>query len=249
MFQRGSRYYKLPLISQPDENGVPVSSVALRPFEPAQGAFQHTVNGNDRLDLLAFRYYNDPVRWWNIADGNPDFPFPPDLIDTYPVRTEEIAVEPADYLERKENLAIVLAGLGPLFRNSESLAQATFTLEYTVANTRALAIAQIQQAGFRLLSSHAWQAGAATREAFTFSDLSISESWKNLLDSLASLAGVRDVASIAAAERFRIVYLETQVAPEVIAGRIALAGFVQNYLASQTIGRLGAQILIPQSQG
>jgi len=136
MFQRDSRYYNLPLISQPDSSGVPTNAVTLRPFTPAPGTFQHTVNGDDRLDLLAFRYYNDPIRWWRIADGNPDTPFPADLVDTAPVRIEEIAVRPLDYLTRKENLAVLLAGMGPLFRNHETLSEASFTVEYTVA-TRA----------------------------------------------------------------------------------------------------------------
>jgi len=30
----------------------------------------HQVIQGDRLDLLAFRYYGDPTKWWIIADAN-----------------------------------------------------------------------------------------------------------------------------------------------------------------------------------
>jgi nucleoid-associated protein YgaU len=40
---------------------------AARKTETAQ---VHMVIQGDRLDLLAFRYYGDPTKWWIIADAN-----------------------------------------------------------------------------------------------------------------------------------------------------------------------------------
>jgi len=77
----------------------------------------------------------------------------------------------------------------------------------------------------------------------------VTQAWHNLLDGLGSLAGTRQVVSIAPAERFRIVYIETQLTPAVIQNRISLSGFVANPLASTRIERLGTAIVIPQNQG
>lgn len=32
----------------------------------------HLMSANDRIDSLAFQYYNDATRWWQIADANPE---------------------------------------------------------------------------------------------------------------------------------------------------------------------------------
>jgi hypothetical protein len=249
MFLQGSRYRNLPLISLPDASGVPTNSVIVRPANPAQGSFQHTVNSEDRLDLLAYKYYADSSRWWMISDGNPQADFPTDLLDNYPIRIDEIAVLPQDYLLRKENLASVLSGFGPLFRNHEEIWQATFTVEYPAATARAQIVAQIRKARFRILSSHSWPSGASVRESFTFTDPSVTLLWNNLLGALGQTPGVLDIASVRAGELFRLRYLETQLTPETIQNRIALAGFVYQPLASRRVEPLGTQILISDLQG
>lgn len=43
-------------------------------------AGQHQVDGDDRLDLLAQRYFSDPLQYWRIADANPSTA-PEDLLD------------------------------------------------------------------------------------------------------------------------------------------------------------------------
>jgi nucleoid-associated protein YgaU len=43
-------------------------------------AAQHRVGGDDRLDLLAHRYYSDPHQYWRIADANPS-DSPEDLLE------------------------------------------------------------------------------------------------------------------------------------------------------------------------
>jgi hypothetical protein len=36
----------------------------------------HRVRPGDRLDLLAFRFYDDPHQYWRLADANPDCELP-----------------------------------------------------------------------------------------------------------------------------------------------------------------------------
>lgn len=43
----------------------------------------YTAKDGDSFDLLATKYMNDPMRWWEIADLNPHVPFP----DTIPLGT------------------------------------------------------------------------------------------------------------------------------------------------------------------
>jgi nucleoid-associated protein YgaU len=41
---------------------------------------EHELRVGDRLDSLAESFYGDPRLWWVIAQANPDFLFPADLI-------------------------------------------------------------------------------------------------------------------------------------------------------------------------
>lgn len=43
-------------------------------------ALQHRVVAGDRLDLLAARYFGDPLQYWRIADANPA-PTPDELLE------------------------------------------------------------------------------------------------------------------------------------------------------------------------
>ncbi len=46
----------------------------IRPREigSATGVLEHVVKEDERLDLLALYYYNDPRKWWRILDANPE---------------------------------------------------------------------------------------------------------------------------------------------------------------------------------
>ena len=80
MFSKISRYRKLEDVVVPDSSGRLAASKALRLIPKVDGEFLHTVEENDRLDHLAFKYYKQPRKWWRICDANPDFPFPPALL-------------------------------------------------------------------------------------------------------------------------------------------------------------------------
>lgn len=41
-------------------------------FAPVPAAaLSHRVEAGDRLDLLAYRYFGDPLQYWRIVDANP----------------------------------------------------------------------------------------------------------------------------------------------------------------------------------
>lgn len=72
MFLENSRYYNLKTIVVKTPEGLQVKAVTLRRL-PSFGAADvqpAIVKEGDRLDLMAFRKYNDPTRFWHIADAN-----------------------------------------------------------------------------------------------------------------------------------------------------------------------------------
>ncbi len=81
MFFKGSRYKNLPDVVTTDANGQAARSKTLRRIPDTPGTFLHTVSQTDRLELLAYKYYGDPQKWWLICDANPDIALPTDLLD------------------------------------------------------------------------------------------------------------------------------------------------------------------------
>src|SRR6266542_2938191 len=70
MFAKGSRYRNLPESSPVDADGERKRGKQLRLIAQPESQFLHAVQEKDRLDLLAYKYYGDPTRWWQIADAN-----------------------------------------------------------------------------------------------------------------------------------------------------------------------------------
>jgi len=60
VFSASSRY-------ELDEGGITSSRI---PQEEVQYVL-HVVKGGDTVENLAYRLYGDPMRWWEIADLNP----------------------------------------------------------------------------------------------------------------------------------------------------------------------------------
>lgn len=81
MIHQGSRYRRQDAYetTDPERSESPIAGV--RPHEPDQLEVrrQHMVTSADRLDLLAWRYYGDPMKYWLICDAN-DVIFPEDLL-------------------------------------------------------------------------------------------------------------------------------------------------------------------------
>jgi hypothetical protein len=90
MFSKISRYRKLPDVVSIDPKGRALESKSLRLLPAVSGSFRHTVEASDRLDHLAFKYYNQPRNWWRIADANPAFLCPHELLGQAPWTTSEI---------------------------------------------------------------------------------------------------------------------------------------------------------------
>jgi hypothetical protein len=94
MFAKSSRYRKLPDIVVTDAKGRTVASKTLRLLPAVSGTFLHTVEEVDRLDRLAFTYYQQPRNWWHICDANPEFLAPQALLGTEPIVTTRLPLTP-----------------------------------------------------------------------------------------------------------------------------------------------------------
>lgn len=69
MFASNSRYYNLKSIEVVTREGRTVRAVALRRLPEVAGR-ETVVRDHDRLDILAQRQYDDPTRFWHIADAD-----------------------------------------------------------------------------------------------------------------------------------------------------------------------------------
>jgi len=87
MFTKNSRYYSLEDIVVNNKNNRQINSKSIRQISYVSGSFQHLVDDNDRLDLLASKYYSQPIKWWRICDANPEFKSPLDLLGKSCVKT------------------------------------------------------------------------------------------------------------------------------------------------------------------
>ena len=82
MIFAGSRYERLaraPLLVR-TADGRQHAALGIRFVPPTPAGYRHLVGGDDRLDLLAHRFYGDPERFWRIADGNVEMD-PEDLLE------------------------------------------------------------------------------------------------------------------------------------------------------------------------
>jgi len=65
MIDRRSRYKTTPVVTVDDQ---PLLDLRETPATPAK--LRITPTASDRLDLLAYRYYRDPTRFWRICDAS-----------------------------------------------------------------------------------------------------------------------------------------------------------------------------------
>lgn len=70
MFVKGSRYEAVPDAVYTDPSGREIGYKRLRLIPVAPALQVHTVRREERLDLIAFLYYQDPEQFWRICDGN-----------------------------------------------------------------------------------------------------------------------------------------------------------------------------------
>lgn len=70
MFFKGSRYEKVDDYKFKRSDGSEVSIKQKRKIPDPLGKILHVVQEGDRTDLLAYRYYRDPLKFWKLADAN-----------------------------------------------------------------------------------------------------------------------------------------------------------------------------------
>jgi len=92
MFAKNSRYRTLPEVVSTNARGRKQITKDFRDVAPAAGEFRHVVAGADRLDNVAFKYYDQPTKWWRISDANPDFMSPQALLGMEPIDTARFAL-------------------------------------------------------------------------------------------------------------------------------------------------------------
>lgn len=69
MFLPNSRYAKVATVDTTTSTGETVVALKLRHLTPVSGD-PHTVQGGDRLDLLAHERTGDATQFWHVADAN-----------------------------------------------------------------------------------------------------------------------------------------------------------------------------------
>ena len=264
MFSKSSRYRNLPESSPVNAQNERLRGKELRLIPRTPGRFLHTVRESDRLDLLAFKYYNDPSRWWQIADANTEWQFPTDLLDRHPEVEERLALAPVGFLARVDDLRTKLSEFGEVHRElttffEEAVArnpefiEAALTVVYTPSPaTRVQIIAEINDAGagvypLRFLWAFAWDQAGNTAEAFTFESPSAMAGWRRMIKDLAALPGVLDLQSQITEATVRIVYHGGMLDRQTILSLIAANGF-ETLPASAPLSRAGAQIVIPPNR-
>ena len=69
MFSETSRYYRQKVVDAATKKGLTVKAVTLRRLPSVTGE-STVVKGNDRLDIMAQRRYQNPAMFWHVADAN-----------------------------------------------------------------------------------------------------------------------------------------------------------------------------------
>jgi hypothetical protein len=245
MYSRGSRYRQVPTSVHLTASGERTLSTELRAIPSRSGRFVHTVRERERIDLLAYRYYSDPTRWWQIADANPGQPFPLDLVDRRPYVEEDLPIARASHEQALALLIQDLAAIGPTVRGASDLMSATLTVRH--GGARATAVAAVGARGFRLLSSFGFDDGGPVEE-LVIEDPASKLAWAQLLASVTQLPGLRTVVPMERNAGLRLDYNQAMLTREALLAEISRHGFSPLAGSAQRKERVGAGILIPADQ-
>lgn len=260
MFRKGSRYRILPEFTLPTGSGEYILTKAVRVLaDRPVGRFQHTVQESDRLDLLAFKYYGDPAKWWQISDANPVPSFPTEILDQGPLAQERLVLAYSAFFSRFTGLveALGLLGTVELERNSlfeETVPREPDFVESTVvvvyapsATTRQGVLQEISNRGFRCVRTHSWTAGTNTAEAFTIIDTEAREQWRLMVEGLAGTAGVLEMRSLVTEKIVEVRYNRAMVDRKRILALVQAAGFAL-LPESLQMTPMGTRITVPPNQ-
>jgi len=260
MFSKGSRYRNLPESSVLTAQGERLRGKELRVMKRPLARFQHTVRDGDRLDLLAFKYYGDPARWWQIADANPEFEFPSDMLDRSPVARERLVLRHADFFDRFAALRTALAAFGQVtvgestsFEGDTAPLDLDFIESMVVVtynptpSTRQQIITRINQ-DLHFIDSFAWVNGNPTSEAFRLDDRVAKSQWQAMITSLNTKPGVLEVRSTITEATVEIAYHRTRVSRQEITGIIVGNRYSIEGERSSELLRAGSRIVIPPNE-
>jgi|GEM_PF-580801 len=263
MFIRGSRYRSLPESSPLDAAGERLRGKDLRVIPPPlDWPFRHTVHANDRLDLLSFKYYGEPTKWWQIADANPQEAFPMDLLDRGPMVKERFVLRSSNFETRFRSLVLAVAlfrapgtsvitpqitSFGDAEPAEPSFIQTGLILTYPTAPTTHQEIVNtIESGGFKFLGSFAWSDPPNTVEEFTFIDQTTRDGWRRMVASLTTL-GVIALQSVIFEGILDLVYNNALTARQSIVSAIESQGFALK-TETTTFPAIASKIVIPPNQ-
>jgi nucleoid-associated protein YgaU len=80
MIFKGSRYANLATYVTTDGRGRTVTALKTRFIPATPAGYLYTFTAGDRLDLVAYRFYRNPEKFWLIADANNEMD-PQDLLE------------------------------------------------------------------------------------------------------------------------------------------------------------------------
>jgi hypothetical protein len=245
MFTRGSRYRFVAQSPAFDARGNRSVGKELRQIPSTSGQFLHTVSDQDRLDLLAFKYYGDPTKWWQICDANPEFPVPLDLLDRSPIVEERLGLVDTGNATRFGDLIAALQAMATVRAESNSFLGADITVTFNPANVRQQIVAAASQRGFHVLRSFAWTVAGGIAEAFTLEDVGLKTRWRATLNALRALPGVTELQSWFVEGMLHVVYNGAMVHRADILNTISQQSFAVSPTLSQVVERTGAKIIVP----
>jgi hypothetical protein len=252
MFAKGSRYRNLPQSTTVDALGDYALGANVRLIPATPGQFLHTVRDRDRLDLLGYKYYSDPTRWWQICDANPQFDFPNDALDRSPLADAQLVLVHAGAEARYSALLGALAALGQVTAGAAGLpgdfVACPVIVEYAAPATRAQILAAIAANGFHLLRSFAWADGANTAERFTIEDQAVKKGWQDLMRTLRATPGIIELAADMSSSSVQLTFNTAVIGLAAIQKNIQQFGFDAPPALAETPDRVGGRIVIPPNE-
>jgi hypothetical protein len=248
MFLRGSRYRNLPESSPLDASGQRLRGKHLRVISRSTGRFLHTVQDRDRLDLLAFKFYSDASKWWQICDANPEFAFPNDLLDRRPVVEEVLVLVSPGADAAFDALVTALTAIGIIRLAEGNFIASTIVMSFAAPAPRAQILNEIAARNFHFLRSFAWTEGAVLAEAFTVENQLVKLHWQQLFEDLSNLPGVVEIEPHLADALFRLSYNSALTPREDIRTVVEQRGFAVVPESSHAIERVGDRVVVPPNE-
>jgi hypothetical protein len=80
MIFKGSRYQNAGSYQVTGADGRQQNALKIRFIPPTRAGFLHTFTADERLDIVAYKFYRNPEKSWLIADANGEMD-PEDLLE------------------------------------------------------------------------------------------------------------------------------------------------------------------------